>query len=292
MVRVAALAHAVGEPEGFDAFAAVIGRQVAAAAEAGGQLLVLPEYLSLEMAAWLPETERADFVRSLDALQPLEGAYLDLMQGLARRHGVWLVAGSLLTRGENGRYRNRSWLVSPQGGRAFQDKLTLTAFERDSGVLEPGDALRVFESPFGRIGILVCYDIQFPHFARAQAEAGARLLLVPSCTDTAAGAHRVRLGCQARALENRLHVACAVTTGEAPWSPALDTNTGRAAILAPMDRGFPDDGILGEAADGWAIADVDPGAPARRAAEAQVSNARDWPEQFRPAVLRARVEGV
>src|SRR3546814_2366020 len=77
---------------------------------------------------------------------------------------------------------------------------------------------------------------EFPLPVRAQREAGARLLLVPSCTDTQAGATRVRVGCMARALENRLFVAQAVTTGAADWSPALDTNTGEATIYAPIDR--------------------------------------------------------
>lgn len=91
-----------------------------------------------------------------------------------------------------------------------------------------------------RAGIAVCYDSEFPLPVRAQREAGARLLLVPSCTDTRAGATRVRVGCMARALENRMFVAQAVTTGAADWSPALDTNTGEATIYAPMDRGFPE----------------------------------------------------
>ena len=79
---------------------------------------------------------------------------------------------------------------------------------------------------------------------RAQCEAGARLILVPSCTDTAAGATRVRVGCLARAMEYRCFVAQAVTACEAAWSPALDVNTGEAALYAPMDVGLPDDGVL------------------------------------------------
>src|SRR3546814_14989067 len=78
---------------------------------------------------------------------------------------------------------------------------------------------------------------------RAQREAGVGLLLVPSCTGTQAGATRVGVGCMARALENRMFIAQAVTSGAADWSPALDTNTGEATIYAPMDRGFPEDGI-------------------------------------------------
>ena len=124
-------------------------------------------------------------------------------------------------------------------------------------MVEPGDALKVFDTAFGRVAIAICYDIEFPLYARAQCEAGARLLLVPSCTDTAAGANRVRYGCQARAMENQAYVACAVTAGEADWSPALDVNTGRAGVYTPVDRGFPDDGVAALDDGEWAIAELD-----------------------------------
>ncbi|MCU7372935.1 hypothetical protein PEC18_19285 [Paucibacter sp. O1-1] len=91
----------------------------------------------------------------------------------------------------------------PDGQRFTQDKLTLTGFERACGVIEAGDALHVFDTAHGRIGVAICYDSEFPLYARALREAGVRLL-VPSCTDTPAGATRVRVGCQARALENQL----------------------------------------------------------------------------------------
>ena len=80
--------------------------------------------------------------------------------------------------------------------------------------IEAGDALKVFDFDGVRAGIAICYDIEFPLPVRAQCEAGARLLLVPSCTDTEAGATRVRVGCLARALENRCFVAQAVTAGD------------------------------------------------------------------------------
>jgi len=127
-------------------------------------------------------------------------------------------------------------------------------------------------------------------------EAVARVILVPSCTDTDAGANRVRIGCQARAPENQVFVACAVTAGEAAWSPALDVNTGRAAIYTPIDRGFPSDGVQvqvqAEATSGWAIAELDLAALDSFKREAQVANANDWLAQLRPPVVTARVESL
>jgi len=293
-VRVAAAQYVIGEPRDFDAFAVRVAAGVADAAKQGAHIVVLPEYLALEAAAMFDTATRDDFVRSLAALQSHHDAFVALARELARSHAIHLVAGSFLLDVGAGRYRNRAYFVSPQGVVAYQDKLTLTGFERAARVIEAGDELKVFDTDFGRVAIDICYDIEFPLYAHAQAEAGAgaRLLLVPSCTDTVAGANRVLVGCRARALENPLYVACAVTAGEAPWSPALDVNTGNAGIYSPLDRGFPDDGIVARAENGWAIADLDLDAFASNAQRAQVANARDWPAQLRPGVQRARVERV
>lgn len=255
----------------------------------GAQWVVLPEYLALEAAAGFDDLVRSDFEASLQALQPLHAEYLALISELARRHAIHLVAGSFLVETLPGRYRNRSYLVDPDGRRQWQDKLCLTGFERDSGVIEAGDSLRVFETAFGRVGIAICYDIEFPLYARALAEAGARMILVPSCTDTDAGANRVRYGCQTRAMENQIHVACAVTAGEAPWSPALDLNTGRAAIYSPVDRGFPSDGVVAVATaeQSFAIATLDLDELERLSRDGQVGIRDDWHSQLRPSVLRA-----
>lgn len=291
-LKIATAQYGIGEPRDFAAFAGRVSARVAEAANAGAQVIVLPEYLALEAAAALGPDQRNDFARSLAALQAHHEDYVALARETAQKHSVYLVAGTFLLDIGGGHYRNRAYFVSPNGEVAFQDKLTLTGFERASGVIEPGDALKVFDTAFGRVGIDICYDVEFPLYARAQVEAGARVILVPSCTDTDAGANRVRVGCQARALENQVFVACSVTAGEAPWSPALDVNTGSAAIYTPIDRGFPSDGVQIRAKEGadWAIAELDLAALDAFKREAQVSNANDWLAQLRPPVVVARVE--
>ena len=291
-MKVAACKYPVGEPRDFAAFA---DRQEALLGEAkarGAQLAVLPEYLSLELAALFDDTTRGDLQASLAALQPLREDWLALYAGLAREFGMGIVAGSFLLETGRGRYRNRSDFFAADGGHLWQDKLRLTGFEKRTGLIDSGDALKVFDAGGVRAGIAVCYDSEFPLPVRAQCEAGARLLLVPSCTDTDAGATRVRVGCLARALENRCFVAQAVTAGEAPWSPALDTNTGEAALIAPMDVGLPSDGMLVQTrgSEAWAIAELDFDALEASRAQAQVANDRDWSAQYFPTVLRARLE--
>ena len=172
----------------------------------------------------------------------------------------------------------------------WQDKLRLDGFEKASGLFEPGDALKVFELDGVRVGIAVGYDCEFPLPVHAQCVAGARILLVPSCSGSDAAAARVRVGCLARALENRCFVAQAVMAGEAPWSPVLDVNAGEAALIAPMDVGLPHDGMLVQTrgAMPWAVAELDiDGLDASRA-QAQAANDRDWHAQYFPSVQRVQ----
>lgn len=291
---IAAARYPVGAPRDFAAFSEKQARLLGEAQQAGATLAVLPEYLALELAAMFDASVGGDLQASLAALQPLHGDWCGLYTRLARELQLHIVAGSFLVAVGEGRYRNRSMWFTPEGGLGWQDKLQLTGFEKEVGCIESGDALKVFAFGQRRAAISICYDSEFPLPVRRQVEAGARLLLVPSCTDTPAGASRVRVGCLARALENRCFVAQSVTCGEAAWSPALDCNTGEAAIYAPMDRGFPDDGILAQTSgtQTWAMAQVDFAALEASRAQAQVANDRDWPGQNAPVLAHARVEAL
>lgn len=292
-MKVAVAKYPVGRPADFAAFAEKQAALLAQAAGDGARLAVLPEYLSLELAATFGLPVLADLHASLAAIQRLHGDYLGLFANLARRFGLHVIAGSFLLAVGEGRYRNRGYWFAPDGRHGWQDKLQLTGFEKGTGVIEGGDALKVFDADGVRAGISICYDSEFPLPVRAQYEAGARLLLVPSCTDTAAGATRVRVGCLARALENRMFVAQSVTAGLAEWSPALDVNTGEAAVYAPMDVGFPADGLLAQTAgeQAWALAELDFAAFEARRAGAQVANDRDWRGQLAPGLVRAVAGG-
>lgn len=293
-MKVAVAKYPIQAPADFAAFAERQAAVLGAAAAQGARVAVLPEYLSLELAATLDAGTQADLHASLAAIQRYREDWLALYARLAASLDMYVVAGTFLLAHGDGRYRNRCDVFTPQGAHLWQDKLQLTGFEKSLGVIEGGDALKVFDVDGVRTGVAVCYDSEFPLPVRAQAEAGARLLLVPSCTDTDAGATRVRVGCLARALENRLFVAQSVTAGEAPWSPALDINTGEAAVFAPMDRGFPADGVVAQTAgdQAWAIADLDLDALDRSRADAQVANDRDWMGQLKPALARAKLQAL
>lgn len=292
-MKVAVAKYPVGKPADFAAFAHKQAQLVGEAVAAGAQLVVLPEYLSLELASTYGLAVFRDLHASLAAIQASHAPWMALFSGLARQHRIDLVAGSFLLDVGNGRYRNRSYWFTADGEHGWQDKLQLTGFEKNTGVIEGGDVLKVFDRDGVRAGIAICYDSEFPLPVRAQYEAGARLLVVPSCTDTEAGAMRVQIGCQARALENRIFVAQSVTAGLAEWSPALDVNTGEAAIYAPMDVGFPADGVLARTHgdEVWAIAELDFDAFEASRPAAQVAIDRDWRGQLAAGRVRATACG-
>jgi predicted amidohydrolase len=281
LLHVAAAAYPVERIASWEAYAAKIEAWIAEAAGAGARLLVFPEYGAMELTA-LSGIED-DLAAQTEAVQPLLPAFLELFRGLAERHGVHVLAPSLPVR-EGSRLLNAAHLVMPDGRIGRQDKLMPTRFERERWTLDGGGEALVFDTEWGRIGVCVCYDCEFPLIARRQVEAGASILLVPSCTDSPAGWHRVRVGAAARALENQCVVVQAPTVGEAPWCPAIDVNIGAAAMYGPPDLGFPQDGVIamGEMnRPGWLHAEIDLAAIEEVRRNGHVLNHAHWPEQDR-----------
>ncbi|WP_240756635.1 carbon-nitrogen hydrolase family protein [Roseicella aquatilis] len=276
-LRLGALAWPVGRPAGLGDFAARLDHWLG---QAAGQadLALLPEYACVELGPALAGRV-ADEAAELRAMVAAAPEVLAAMRAAAMRHGLWLQPGSLPMR-EGDRVVNRAPLIAPDGRLAFQEKRFMTRFEAERWGVSAGAPPQVFETPWGLIGLSVCYDSEFPQHVRAQVEAGAWLVLVPTCTDTLHGFNRVRLAAQARALENQCFVAVAPTVGTASWSAALDENRGQAMICGPVDRGFPEDGVLAAGAPdapGWTFCTLDPARIEAVRREGAVLNHRDWP---------------
>ncbi|WP_225204956.1 carbon-nitrogen hydrolase family protein [Novosphingobium huizhouense] len=285
--QVAAAQYPIEPLADWDAYAAKLARWVALGVEGGADLLVFPEYGAMELAALDPST-MGDLHGSIATVSALLPRVDDLHAELAARHGVHILAASAPRRDADGRYRNVARLFAPNGNRGAQEKLVMTRFEREQWAIAAGDRLRLFETALGRIAVTICYDSEFPLLARAAVEAGAEVLLVPSCTDSLHGYWRVRIGAQARALEGQCYVVQSPTVGEAAWSPAVDVNRGAAGVYGPPDavRGgdwaMPEDGVLAlgeEGAAGWVHARIDPALVAELRADGGVLNARHWREQ-------------
>jgi len=282
-LKVAAAQYPIDFLERWSDFRDKVSAWVAEAAGAGADVLVFPEYFSIEITSIFGQEVYSSLPLQLAQLQRTLADFLALFRELAQAHRVHICAGTYPVR-EGDDYYNRSYFFWPSGHCEFQEKLQMTRFENEHWHVSAGSGLKVFATVFGKVAINVCYDSEFPLLARRQVEEGAEIVLVPSCTDTLAGFHRVKIGCQARALENQCYVVQAPTVGDCAWSEAVDTNVGLAAVYTPVDRGFPPTGVLaaGELnAAQWVYADLDLDAIARVRAEGQVFNHRDWDGQLR-----------
>ncbi|WP_395774690.1 carbon-nitrogen hydrolase family protein [Agrobacterium pusense] len=287
MTRLAASQYAIELIETWEAYTAHLSAVVREAKREGAELLLLPEYSAMTLTGQLPPDIRSDLHRSIEEIQPMIPSWVELCEELARQHQILFQPGSAPVKDPDGKFRNRAWLFGPDGLIGYQDKQIMTRFEREQWNIHAGvEGLKAFDTQIGRLGILICYDNEFPMLGRRLAELGVELVLAPSCTDTLAGAYRVRIGAQARALENQYAVLSSPTAGEAPWSPAVDENRGRAALYVPSDYGMPASGIIAESESdavtqsSLLIADIDLAAVARLRTEGQVATRRDWPEQF------------
>ncbi|MDB5811651.1 MAG: acyltransferase [Betaproteobacteria bacterium] len=201
-VRVAAVQLASGPS--VEANLNEAGRLVAMAAKRGAKLVALPEYFAI---MGMHETDKVK-VREAEGAGPIQQFLADA----AKKHKIWLVGGSVpLESSERNRVRN-SCLVYDDKGKlvARYDKIHLFGFEMgderysEQRTIEPGREVKVIDSPFGRLGLSICYDLRFPELYRAMKDVD--IILVPSAfTETTGKAHWETL-IRARAIENLAYV--------------------------------------------------------------------------------------
>ncbi|GAA6189562.1 carbon-nitrogen hydrolase family protein [Litorivita sp. NS0012-18] len=251
------------------------------AAQNGADLLVFPEYGAMELASLAGAAAAADIASASAAVSDMMPQVWDLHAGLARRLGVHILAASAPVAAQGGLV-NRAGLFTPQGKAGFQDKQIMTRFERDDWAVSGGAPLQVFDTELGKIGILICYDSEFPLLARALVEAGVELILVPSCTEALEGYWRVRIGAMARALEGQCACVMASLTGGDARIAGIESQTGMGGIFVPPDRGMPPTGVVAEGqigSDGWTYGEVSLGALAELRRDGNVLGLKHWSEQ-------------
>ena len=255
-VRVAAVQYLLRPINCFEDFATQVQFFVRSAATYGCQFVLFPEYFTMQLLGYLTELSPARAVRRL---AQLTSEYEDLFQRLAEENRLYIIAGThpIVQEGE---VFNAAHLFTPNGRVFRQKKVHLTPTERTLYQLSRGHGFYVYHTEYGRIAILVCYDVEFPEAARVLAEGGAEILFVPSCTDDRQGFCRVRYCAQARAIENQIYVVMTGTVGNQPQVPHMAANYGQAAIMTPSDYFFARDGIAAEGAinqEQMVVSDVD-----------------------------------
>jgi predicted amidohydrolase/GNAT superfamily N-acetyltransferase len=206
-------------------------------------LLVFPEFVTAQLFSTFERD--IELLPAVNRLAAMETEINEIFSSAAVRHKLYIVGGTTpVQRGD--KLFNVAHFYTPAGNIYTQDKLHITPAERDAWNIQPGENLRIFETPVGRLAIVVCYDIEFPELVRLLVEHGVDIILTPFATDERKSYLRVRYCAQARAVENMVYVVLSGNVGGLTHSPSMFLNYGQAAICTPSDFAFPMDGIAAE----------------------------------------------
>jgi predicted amidohydrolase len=229
--------------DSFEDFIQQVEFFVDAVAGYNADLILFPELFNVPLIARYDQEDPAEAMRSLaEHTEPLRDALIEM----AMSYNINIVSGSV-PEYRDGRLYNVCFLCRRDGTWDKQYKLHITPDESKTWGLKGGDELKVFDTDVGKIGILVCYDVEFPELPRLLADQGMNILLVPYWTDTRNGYLRVRHCAQARAIENECYVAISGSVGNIPKVENMDIQYSQSAVLTPSDFAFPHDAIAAEA---------------------------------------------
>ena len=199
-VRVACVQYQMRKVKSFAEFARQITYFTDVAADYDADFVLFPELVTMQL---LSQTDSLSPLEGMRRLSEYTDKYVELVAGLAKKFGLTIIAGSHPVRKDD-RLLNISHICLPNGSIVEQPKLHITPNERKWWGIKGGNDLQVIDTPAGKIGVLICYDIEFPEAAHYLAEQGAEIIFVPFCTDTRQGYLRVRYCAQARAIENQV----------------------------------------------------------------------------------------
>jgi predicted amidohydrolase/ribosomal protein S18 acetylase RimI-like enzyme len=244
VVRVGAIQWQMRPVASFEELMRHVEFFIDAIASYNADFAVLPEFFVAPLMALAENRDPASAIRYLAEYSIRLRAEL---QEMALSYNINIIAGSV-PEYRGGALRNVSYLMRRDGTSDSQYKLHCTPDEKSYWGMEGGDNLAVFDTDVGRIGILVCYDVEFPELSRLLADQGMSILFVPYWTDTRNAYLRVRYCAQARAVENECFVVITGSVGNLPNVKNMDIQYSQSAIFTPSDYSFPQDCIAAETA--------------------------------------------
>ncbi len=256
-VRVAAVQYQMRGIKDREDFRRQVAYFVDVAADYKSDFVVLPELFTLQLLSL--EENPLPPLAGIERITTYTDWFISFMRDLAVEHNINIIGGTHPTRCPDGAIRNIAYVFLRDGAVYAQDKIHPTPSEAYWWNIKGGDSVNVIDTDCGPIGVLVCYDAEFPELTRHIADQGAMLLFVPFCTDDRRGFLRVRYCCHARAIENQIYVVMAGVCGNLPNVENMDVHYAESAILTPCDIPFARDGIAADTAantETIAIADL------------------------------------
>jgi predicted amidohydrolase/GNAT superfamily N-acetyltransferase len=234
-VRVSLVQYQMRPLTNFEEFERQCMFFVDTASDYRSDFVLFPELFTLQLLSIVKPERPGLAARTLAEFTP---RYLELFAGLAVRFNINVIAGTQFTL-EDDKLFNTAYMFKRDGTIAQQKKIHPTPSEAHWWGVQGGDSLETIETDRGRVGILVCYDVQFPELGRKLAGDGARLLFVPYNTNDLYGHQRVRACTQARCIENHMFAVTAGCVGNLPFVENADVHYGRSAVITPSDVAFP-----------------------------------------------------
>lgn len=274
-VRVSTVQYPMRAIHSFDEFAQQVRFYVDTASDYNADFLLFPELFTLQLLSLTKGSQPGEAARVLAGFTP---DYLDLCHDLAVKYNVNIIGGSQFEIQDDGKLLNVAYLFRRDGSLARQPKLHVTPSESRWWGVQGGDTLEAFDTDRGPIGILICYDVQFPELARVLANDGARLLFVPYNTNDRYGHNRVTLCARARCVENHLFAVTAGCVGALPGVENADIHAAQSGVYTPSDVTFARDGIAALASENVEqilVQDVDLDAARRHMRSGTVKNLAD-----------------
>ncbi|WP_312746981.1 bifunctional GNAT family N-acetyltransferase/carbon-nitrogen hydrolase family protein [Sphingobacterium multivorum] len=222
----------------------------------GTDFIMFPEFFNTPLMS--PYNDLPERL-AMERLAQHTSEIIDRIQQFAVSYNVNIIAGSMPLM-ENKKLYNVSYLCHRNGKLDGFKKIHITPNEFKYYGMVGGSEVKVFDTDCGKVGLLICYDVEFPELSRILADQGMQILFVPFMTDTQNGYIRVRTCAQARAIENECYVAIAGSVGNLPRVNNMDIQYSQSAVFTPSDFAFPNNAIKAEAtpnAEMVLIADVD-----------------------------------
>lgn len=204
---------------------------------------LFPEFFNAPLMASYNHLSEPEAIRQLATFTD---EMLERFLKLAISYNVNIITGSMPYVLDDNLY-NIGYLVRRNGTYERYEKIHITPDEARSWGVKGGNKIEVFETDCGPVGIVICYDVEFPELSRLLAQDGMKILFVPFLTDTQNGYSRVRNCAQARAIENECYVAIAGAVGNLPKVHNMDIQYAQSVVFTPCDFSFPTDGVKAEA---------------------------------------------
>ncbi|NCN41402.1 carbon-nitrogen hydrolase family protein [bacterium] len=242
-VRVVCVQYQMRKVNSFEEFAQIVEYYVDVAGDYRADFLLFPELFTMQLLSIENEEVPPDV--AIKHMTQYTKRLKRLFRDLAVKYNVNIIAGSHPTQ-EDGVVRNVCYICLRDGTIHAQAKIHPTPDERYWWKIEGGDKVNVIDTDCGPIGVLICYDSEFPELTRHLVNQGIHFLFVPFLTDNRQGYCRVKYCCQARAVENQIYVAMAGNVGNLPRVKNLDVQYAQSCILTPCDFPFALDGIAAD----------------------------------------------